>query len=205
MGRFFIYICSKIILDHNKKIGRKLSESELLKEVKSYVIDGKWKARQGGSGLEKSSDIVIKSKECINEKNSYNFTLNRAIEDELFELFKPFGKLNFTNKGNQQEVYVLSKEETVLFKVLYREKGFEIKITLIDTKDRYLYGKIIRQLNKYNSCMYCQACNSTCKFGALTVGDNSYKIDENKCVNCLNCISRFEMGCLISSALKIKK
>jgi len=100
---------------------------------------------------------------------------------------------------------VITKKEKVLFKILYKEKSLEIKITIIDMSDRYLYGKIMRQLNKYNSCMYCQACNSTCKFGALTVGDNSYKINEDKCVNCLNCISRYDTGCLISSALKIKK
>jgi len=202
---FLNKFAKKIILDYNNKNNKKLSKNELSKEIKDYVLEGKWKARQGGAGLEKSANVVIESKRCINEKNSYNFTLNRGIGDEFFELFKPFGKLNFTNKGKQQEVYIISRKEEVLFKILYKEKNFDVKITLIDTKDRYLYGKIIKQLNKYNSCIYCQACNSTCKFGAITVGKNSYKIDSSKCINCLNCVSRFQMGCLIASALKIKK
>ncbi|MDP0505977.1 MAG: phosphoadenosine phosphosulfate reductase family protein [Fusobacterium sp. JB019] len=202
----FLYkFAKKIILDYNEGIGKKLSKNELSEEIKNYVNEGKWKARQGGAGLEKSSNIVLESKECINEKNSYRFVLNRNVQEELFELLKPFGKLIFTNKGNKQEIYILSREGKVLFKIFYREQNPEIKITLVDTKDRYLYGKIKRQLNKYNSCVYCQACNSTCKFGAISVGDNSYKIDENKCVHCLNCVSRFQTGCLISSALKIKK
>ena len=36
----------------------------------------------------------------------------------------------------------------------------------------------MKQLNKFNMCIYCQACNSTCKYGALQVLNNNYFIDE---------------------------
>ena len=62
----------------------------------------------------------------------------------------------------------------------------------------------MKQINKFNACIYCQACNSTCSFGALSVINGRYMIDENKCVNCLNCVNQFDMGCLIASALRVK-
>ena len=101
-------------------------------------------------------------------------------------------------------MFVLNRLKEALFKIVFKNDSREIKITLIDLKDRYLYGKITKQLNKFNTCIYCQACNSTCSFGALSVINGKYKIDEKKCVNCLNCINKFDMGCLVASALRTK-
>jgi phosphoadenosine phosphosulfate reductase len=124
---------------------------------------------------------------------------------EFLELLKPFGKINYREKNKRCEADILSKNNEILFTVIYEAESNEVRATLVDLKDRYLYGKIMRQLNKYNTCMYCQACNSTCSFGALSVSKGMYIIDENICTNCLKCVTHFDSGCLIASALKIKK
>ena len=201
----FLYDFSyKIVKEYHLENNIPLSQEELKEEVEKYVKNNKWKTRQGGAGLEKSKDLNFKQKECINEKNTYILNLNRDIDEEFITLFKPFGKISISNSGKSQEMYVLNREKEALFKILFKEKNREIKITLINLKDKYLYGKIIRQINKFNTCIYCQACNSTCSFGALSVINGKYTIDENKCVHCLNCVTKFNMGCLVASALRTK-
>ncbi|WP_407537157.1 phosphoadenosine phosphosulfate reductase family protein [Cetobacterium somerae] len=173
-------------------------------DYSTYVKEEKWKLRRGGEGLERTKNTIIEKKACINEKNTYILGLNREIDDEFITLFKPFGEISISKKGNIQEMFVLNRLKEALFKIVFKNDSREIKVTLIDLKDRYLYGKITKQLNKFNTCIYCQACNSTCSFGALSVINGKYEIDEKKCVNCLNCINKFDMGCLVTSALRTK-
>lgn len=173
-------------------------------DYSTYVKEEKWKLRRGGEGLERTKNTIIEKKACINEKNTYILGLNREIDYEFITLFKPFGEISISKKGNIQEMFVLNRLKEALFKIVFKNDSREIKVTLIDLKDRYLYGKITKQLNKFNTCIYCQACNSTCSFGALSVINGKYEIDEKKCVNCLNCINKFDMGCLVTSALRTK-
>lgn len=202
--KFLYDFSTKVIKEFYERNKILLSEDELKLKVEEYVKKSKWKARQGGDGLEKSKNTIIEKKECVNEKNTYILGLNRDIDDEFITLFKPFGEISISKKGNIQEMFVLNRLKEALFKIVFKNDSREIKITLIDLKDRYLYGKITKQLNKFNTCIYCQACNSTCSFGALSVINGEYKIDEKKCVNCLNCINKFDMGCLVASALRTK-
>ena len=92
-----------------------------------------------------------------------------------------------------------------MLKIRYKIDSNEIKVTAIKNEDRYIFNKIQKQLNKFNSCLYCQGCNSACPTGAILVSNEKYIIDENKCINCLKCIDKFDSGCLIASALRIKK
>ena len=185
------------LIEFSRKIGKE--------DYKVYVDEGIWKMRRGGQGLEQSKNINFTKKECVNEKNTYIINTNRKIDKEFLSLFIPFGKLILNNKGKLQEVLVLNTKDEILFKLLYKEQDIEFRLTIVDLTDKHLYSKITRQLNKFNMCIYCQACNSTCKFGALKVINNSYTIDEDKCVHCLNCVTKFDQGCLIASTLAIKK
>lgn len=201
----FLYEFSeKVIENFYQDKGEELEKKDLENKVKYYVDNNKWKARQGGAGLEKSKNTIVKQKECINEKNTYILILNRDIDNEFITLFKPFGRISIVKKGLIQEMFVLNKFNEALFKIVFKMKSREIRITIIDLKDRYLYGKIIRQINKFNTCIYCQACNSTCSFGALNVISGKYEIVEDKCTHCLNCVNKFDSGCLVASALKVK-
>lgn len=88
---------------------------------------------------------------------------------------------------------------------MYKLNNTEVKVTIMKSEDKYIFNKIQKQFNKFNSCLYCQGCNSACPTGAISVSNGKYTIDEKKCVNCLKCIDKFDSGCLIASALKIKK
>ncbi|MGL5982583.1 MAG: phosphoadenosine phosphosulfate reductase family protein [Cetobacterium sp.] len=185
------------LIDFSKKIGKL--------DYEDYVKDGKWKARQGGEGLEKSTDVIVESKECINEKNSKTYTLNKPVNEDFIQLFKPFGTIKTIEKNRLIELILMDKKNMPIFKLSYREGSNEVKVTIIKSEDKYIFNKIKKQFNKFNSCLYCQGCNSACPTGAIYVSSGKYIIDDSKCVNCLKCIDKFDSGCLIASALKIKK
>jgi phosphoadenosine phosphosulfate reductase len=68
------------------------------------------------------------------------------------------------------------------------------------------------QITKYQTCLACRACESICKHNAISVkkidSDNGYKIeykiDESKCVGCLECVNHFDGGCYLKKVLRTK-
>ena len=60
-----------------------------------YVDEGKWKARQGGNGVDYAKKSAVSFEPCVLEENAFNYELQRPISDQLYELFKPFGIFKF--------------------------------------------------------------------------------------------------------------
>ena len=189
---------------------------------KEYVDGGNWKARQGGNGLEYSKNAVVSFKPCALEEDAYNFELNRPISEDLYTLFKPFGKLNF-DLGNKRlnEVYVLSpQDDTPLLKLSGRIGATTLRITVLSHTGPFKYNHRAEQLlnsqiTKYQTCIACAYCQAVCRFDALKVintepGNVSqatvkYTIDENKCKHCLECVTHFDGGCYMKKVLRVKQ
>ena len=199
-----------ILIEFAKQIGKP--------DPNDYIKEGGWKARQGGNGLEFSKNTIVEVKPCALIENTYNFELNKPITKRLYELFKPFGNINFTI-GNKRlnEVYVLNKKTNEpLLKLSGRENQNSLKITIVKKegifKDNKISEMLIRnQITKYQSCIGCLACESQCKFNAIKLSnigagkEIEYRIDENKCVGCLNCVKHFSGGCFMKKVLRTKK
>lgn len=199
----------ELLVDFAKQIGKP--------DPEEYIDGGNWKARQGGNGLEIAQKSLISYEPCATEDNAFNYELQKPISSELYELFKPFGYLNF-ELGNKRlgEVYVLDKKGTVVLVLQGRIGSNILKVTLKKTniaKAKSLTaaeGKIQCQLTKYQMCIGCKACESVCKYNAITIkeltnGEVSYKIDDNKCVRCTECVSHFNAGCYMRKVLTIKR
>ena len=58
-----------------------------------YVDNGKWKARQGGNGLAAAEDVKIRYTICTAEDHAKIYKLNRAISEDFYNLFIPFGRV----------------------------------------------------------------------------------------------------------------
>lgn len=200
----------EILIDFAKQVGKP--------DPEEYISSGGWKARQGGNGLDFSKNAVIEFKPCVLAENTYNFELNKDIDDKLYEFFKPFGILNFT-LGNPRlnEVYVLErKTNEPLLKLTGRKQQKTLKVTILKQnrifKDEKTAEMLIKnQITKYQTCIGCLACESQCKFNAIKITDigvgksNNYYIDEKKCVGCLNCVKHFQGGCFMKKVLRTKK
>lgn len=191
-----------ILVDYAKQVGKP--------DPEEYVDSGNWKARQGGNGLEASKSSILSYEPCAVENDTYNYELQRPIDDQLYELFKPFGILNFT-LGNKLlgEVYVVDRFGNPVLILKGRKGSTTFKVTIKDKK-HITEGKINCQITKYQMCCACRACESVCRMNAIKItedsdGEVTYKIDETKCVHCGECINHFNGGCYMRKVLTIKR
>lgn len=198
-----------ILLDFAKNIGKP--------DPEEYIRSGGWKARQGGNGLEYSKNAVLEFKPCALMENTINFELSKNVDENLYELFKPFGTINYTI-GNKRlgEVYILNRvtNEPIL-KISGRIGQRNLKVTVVKFKGMFKDMKtsemlIKNQITKYQTCIGCLACESHCKHNAIkisNIGVNKelkYKIEEKKCVGCLECVKHFSGGCFMKKVLRTK-
>ncbi|MCR5608652.1 MAG: phosphoadenosine phosphosulfate reductase family protein [Lachnospiraceae bacterium] len=198
----------KLLLDFAKGIGKP--------DAEVYVNTGKWKARQGGNGLEISKKTVVAFEPCATEENAFNYELQREITEELYELFKPFGRIN-KELGNKRlgEVYVIDLKGNVALVLQGRIGTNRLKVIIKNKKIAHSNSldaaekKIQCQLTKYQLCMGCKACESICKFDAIkikSIGDKTtYTIDDNKCKRCTECVGHFNAGCYMRKVIMTKR
>ncbi|MCG0276144.1 MAG: phosphoadenosine phosphosulfate reductase family protein [Thermosediminibacteraceae bacterium] len=189
----------KFLIDFARRIGKE--------DAEVYVREGKWKARQGGSGVDYSRKSILYFRPCSNDENTLYYDLQKPISKQLYEFFKPFGELNF-EMGQELlgEVFVLNEDKNVVMKLQGLEGDTQLKIVLYNAKNsRLLKQKIEAQITKYQMCIGCLACEGVCPFGAIKVSCSDYKIDEEKCTRCGKCISYFDGGCYIRKVLTIRR
>ncbi|WP_404987909.1 phosphoadenosine phosphosulfate reductase domain-containing protein [Clostridium culturomicium] len=190
-----------------------------------YVDEGKWKARQGGNGVEYSKKTFVSFKPCADENESFNYELTKDISEELYELFKPFGWIN-KEMGNQRlgQVYVLDGMGNPILRLQGKIGTRELKVTVLkmpigkakNLKD--IKQRIDCQITKFQMCLGCLGCESACKHNAIIVRkpahenelilkkvDDTYKILDDKCVRCGECIGHFDGGCYMRKVLITKR
>lgn len=201
----------KILVEFAQNVGKP--------DPEDYIKEGGWKARQGGNGIDYSRNAVVEFKPCALYENTINFDLNKGITQNIYEFFKPFGTLNYTI-GNKllNEVYILDKKTNEpLMKLIGRVGQSNLKVTVLKFTNQFKNMKtaeilIKNQITKYQVCIGCLACESNCKFNAIKINnignlkeDVVYKIDETKCVGCLECVKHFSGGCFMRKVLRTKK
>lgn len=181
-----------------------------------YVDEGKWKARQGGNGLSYAQKSVVEFQPCALEENTFNYDLQIPISEELYELFKPFGELN-RDLGNKRlnEVYVIGRNGQMQLKLQGRIGSNVLKVSVLNKNLSGVRGikeaeeKIRCQITKYQMCMGCNACEAICRQSAISIkdveGEIHYHIDDEKCVQCGECLSHFNGGCYMRKVLTIKR
>lgn len=186
-------------------------------DAEVYVDEGFWKARQGGNGVAYAQKSVVAFKPCATEENAFNYELQKPITEDLYELFKPFGYLNFDmGKARLGEVFVLNKKGEILLKIQGRIGTRTLKVTIINPKIagasdlKTAEERIKCQITKYQMCMGCLACESVCRFNALTIketktGEIEYRISNEKCMRCGECVGHFTAGCYMRKVLTIKR
>lgn len=198
-----------ILIDFANQIGKP--------DAEEYIDSGNWKARQGGNGLELAEKSVVSFEPCVAEDNAFSYELQRPISEELYELFKPFGYVN-KELGNKRlgEVYILDKGNNVVLVLQGRIDTNNLKVTINKSNivgSRSMHeaeGKIQCQITKYQMCMDCRACEGVCKHNAIslkvTTGkDMEYKINDEKCTRCGDCVSHFDSGCYMKRVLRVKR
>ncbi|EOT23694.1 hypothetical protein C805_02977 [Eubacterium sp. 14-2] len=193
------------------------AESLGKEDAETYVREGGWKARQGGNGVAYAEKSVVAFRPCAMEENTFYYELQRPVSEELYELFRPFGYLNFEmGHAAMGEVYVLNRQGEMLLKLQGRKGLRELKVTILSVRIagardlKTAEERVKCQLTKYQMCMGCLACESVCRYNALSVkekkdGGTEYRISDEKCLRCGACVNHFTAGCYMRKVLSIKR
>ena len=192
------------LLDFAKKIGKP--------DPEVYVDSGKWKARQGGNGLESAGDVKIRFTNCTAEDHAKIYRLVRPFDDELVGMFVPFGKLA-PELGNKllREIIILDVKSNVPILSLqpFNQDGYDyaVKIRTMNVANHDdLQRMASYQIRKFNACRKCLKCESICRQGAISIIGDNYYIDSEKCIHCKMCMTAkyLDGGCMMDKYLRTK-
>jgi phosphoadenosine phosphosulfate reductase len=181
-------------------------------DAEVYIDTGKWKARQGGNGVESAEDVKIKFTNCTAEDNAKIYELNRQYDDSFLGLFTPFGKMakELGRKLINETIVVDIKTNVPILSIQpFTQDGYEYSVkikTMNVAKHDDLQRMVSYQVRKFNACRKCLKCESLCKFGAITIIGGEYRINEDKCTRCKMCVTAKYLsdGCLMKNFLSTK-
>ena len=91
----------------------------------------------------------------------------------------------------------------------FEQDGYEhaVKVRTMNVKDHdSLQHMVAYQVRKFNACRKCLKCESLCKSGAISISEDGYHIDPNKCVHCKMCVTAKYLrgGCMMDKYLRTK-
>ena len=192
------------LIDFAKRIGKE--------DAEVYVDTGKWKARQGGNGLRAAGDVKIKFTNCTTEEHAKIYRLVRPFDDELVGMFVPFGRVApELGKKLLHEVIVLDSRTNVPILSIqpFSQDDYEyaVKIRTMNVQDHDDLQRMVGyQIRKYNACRKCLKCESICRAGAISISEDGYYIDPDKCVHCKMCMTAkyLDGGCMMDKYLRTK-
>lgn len=194
----------EFLLSFAKKIGKP--------DPEVYVDTGKWKARQGGNGLPAANDVKIKFTNCTAEEHAKIYKLVRPFDDELINLFTPFGRIA-SELGQKllKEVLVVDVRTNVPILSLqpFNQSDYEYAVK-IKTLNVAAHDDLQRmagyQVRKFNACRKCLKCESICRAGAISIVGDMYYINPDKCVRCKMCVTPkyLDGGCMMDKYLRTK-
>lgn len=204
---------TQFLYDFAKQIGKS--------DWKDYVDSGNWAARQGGNNVAANVNTILDYTPCALEENTLNFSLRYPIDDHLYNLFVPFGILDFSmGRKRLDEVYVLNRKTKEPILRLSGKKGTtHFKVSIIGKHPKFKSKPIAEafvkaQITKFQSCIGCNGCQGACKFNAITIQNMDkknvsrdtirYFINPQRCVGCMECVLHFDRGCLMYKVLKTR-
>jgi phosphoadenosine phosphosulfate reductase len=173
-----------------------------------YVAAKAWKKRFGGAGLPNRFG-GLNVRPCGDVNHAVQYTLNRPVNDELYEFFKPLGRLNAARGRPALGEFFVDNRKTgeplLLVQALTGSDQVRV-VTLAPNGAEPLSSYVNYQINKFQTCIQCTACAAVCPHGAVTVRPEHrvYEIDEDRCTGCLECVTHFgSTGCLVAKSLSV--
>lgn len=171
-----------------------------------YVSKGYWKSKFGGSGIKSYKDTSISNKVCTIEENAKLYMIDKPITQEFYTLFIPFGDVRSElGKKLLNEVLVFRNGTPIIS--IQARPNYTVKIKTMNVKNHEdLHRRINYQLMKFKLCRRCYKCEAVCPKKAISIENDKYTIDNQKCSHCLNCTNNkyIHEGCMMRKYLKVK-
>lgn len=174
-----------------------------------YYEEGRWRTRRGASGL-KVKNVTIADTPCNLSDRARNVIVEKRLQKDVLDLFKPLGDLKVIEKKDATYVQIFDKDKSGVYRkvcqLIFTYGTTVIKVLPEERIDATnLVNRIKCQMRKYQFCIQCSACDSTCPYGAIDTIRGKYTIDENKCQHCKHCIAKFYNGCIMCDVLSSRK
>lgn len=116
---------------------------------------------------------------CSPNSASSTYKFDCEVNDEIIEFMKPLGDVKI-HELNTRKKFVVKKDG--VFSLAGVVGADNIIFNVDNPKDKYkLKINLEKQIRKFMNCVHCGGCVGICPFGAISVKDNSYTIDESKC------------------------
>lgn len=194
----------EFLISFAKKVGKP--------DPEIYVDSGMWKARQGGNGLAVAGDVKLKFTNCTTEEHAKIYRLARPFENELIDLFVPFGRIapELGKKLINETIVVDLKTNIPILSIQpfnQSEYDYSVKIKTMNVANHDDLQRMAGyQIRKYNVCRKCLKCESLCKAGAISIVGDSYYINPDKCTHCKMCMTAkyLDGGCTMDKYLRTK-
>lgn len=170
-----------------------------------YVLSGAWKRRIGKST--NKNFTYIRKVPCLKNPNAMHFILDKKVNSNFIERFKPFGKIKrfkdqigqgFVVKDPQtsEGIFMIKivknikklKEESSINPNWKLGKEFLCVDILITKNVRRSTQAIERQIRKFQECVLCGACIGICPTNAIAINPH-FRVFENACSHCKKCIN----------------
>ena len=127
-------------------------------------------------------------------------------------MFVPFGRIapELGRKLIQEIIVVDLRTNVPILSIQpFTQEGYEyaVKIKTMNVAD---HDKLQRmtgyQIKKFNACRKCLKCESLCKYGAISILGDEYRIDPSKCKHCKMCVTPkyLDGGCMMDKYLRTK-
>ncbi|MFW6103250.1 MAG: phosphoadenosine phosphosulfate reductase family protein [Chloroflexota bacterium] len=161
-----------------------------------------WRKRAGGRGLEHAKASVHKDV-CVREEQTFTYHLARRWRESFWEYIRPFGTFSsFHDDGIIERGEITDRGTgSLVARVRISKPRAQLRISFAERMNGRLFlQRFERQIRKYQSCVLCGGCEASCPVGAISV-NGSYRIIEDKCVGCLECVSA---ACVAVESLKRK-
>ncbi|MFW9845054.1 MAG: hypothetical protein ACFFEV_10795 [Candidatus Thorarchaeota archaeon] len=121
--------------------------------------------------------------DCFDRKgNTYRF---QKITKKYIEFLKPFGHLEVFDSF-PKPFFRLNKPG------FFRLKGTigsrDIVVTLKENTEDFILQLLENQLAKIDTCTLCGVCVTICLKKAITVSSSDFRIIDEQCDNCMDCV-----------------
>lgn len=178
-------------------------------DIDDYYEEGRWRIRRGASGLE-VKNISIVDTPCNLSDRARNIIIEKKLNKDVLEFFKPLGDLKIVEKEDANYIQIFDEDKSGKYRkicnLIFTYGTTVIKVLPEERIDvANLVNRIKCQMRKYQFCIRCSACDSTCPHGAIDTIHGKYTIDEHKCQHCKHCIAKFYNGCIMCDVLSSRK
>ncbi len=166
--------------------------SKRYKNTTEFILSGAWKGRAGGRFIEEKPRLI---------ENIFKNKIKYSILRPSLNIYNLMNIFNISSIKNGNGILYIDSS-IYKYRLFIDNQLISIELLGLKEKDKQHNYLIKALLNKIAFCVYCRSCEVECPVGAISITDNSFIVDSNKCIHCFSCLKFIEKGCHAAKSLQ---